>query len=272
VATTFDVASADGTQFTVTSVGDGKPILILHPGGSNSSSWLRVATALAARFRVLLFDRRPYRSPGGAGPVTTIANEVGDITAIAEIVGEPMLLVGHSSGAVIALETALISPVTLVGMVLYEPPVAVRAPLGGEALTRANEALAAGDPGTALKIHLREIVQAPRLLVSVVALFPPLWRQMTLFAAGQIDDDNELESLGVGVGRYAHVDIPTLLLGGARSPRHLRERLDALSAVMPRVESVVTLKRQGHLANLWAPRKIARVIETFADTAINGDQ
>jgi pimeloyl-ACP methyl ester carboxylesterase len=269
VATTFDVASADGARFTVTAVGNGKPILILHPGGSGSSSWRGVATFLAARFRVLLFDRRPYRLSGEVEPAATIANEVRDVAAIAEIVGEPMLLVGHSSGAVIALEAALVSPARFAGIVLYEPPVAVSAPLGGEPLTRANEALATGDPGRAMKIHLREIAQARSLLVSLVALFPPLWRQMTMFAAGQINDDNELESLGVGIDRYAHVDIPTLLLGGARSPRHLRDRLDALSAVMPHVESVVILKRQGHLANARAPRKVARIIETFANAAID---
>lgn len=221
-------------------------------------------------FRVLLFDRRPYRSPGGAQP--TIADEVDDVAAIAELVGEPMLLVGHSSGAVIALEAALALPASFSGLVLYEPPVAVSAPLGGEALTRANDALAAGYPGRAMKIHLREIVQAPSVLITLVTLFPPLWRQMTMFAPGQINDDNELESLGVGIDRYAHVDIPALLLGGARSPRHLRDRLDALSQVMPHADSVVILKRQGHLANAWAPRKLALLIKTFADTSINRSQ
>ena len=251
----------------MTALGDGEPLLVLHPGGGNASSWLRVATALAARFRVLLFDRRPYRVPDGAQ--STVADEVDDVTAIAEIVGEPMLLVGHSSGAVIALEAALALPASFSGLVLYEPPVAVSAPLGGDALTRANAALEAGYPGHALKIHLREIVKAPSLTITLVALFPPLWRPMTTFAVGQINDDNELESLGVGIDRYARVDLPTLLLGGARSPRHLRDRLDSLSQVMPRVESLVILKRQGHLANAWAPRKLARIIETFADTTIN---
>ena len=266
-SSTMDVAAADGTHFTATVIGRGRTILIVHPGGGSSSSWRRVAELLAADFRVVRFDRRPYRIPGAADRGTTIADEVSDVAAIVATVGEQVLLVGHSSGAVIALEAATASPASFAGLVLYEPPVAVTTPLGGEALVRANQAIDGGDAGRAMKIHLREIVQAPGLLVKVLPLFPRLWRQMTTFAPGQISDDNELESLGVGIGRYARIDAPTLLLGGARSPQHLRQRLDALAAVMPNVESVVILKGQGHLANARAPAKVARIIKTFADTA-----
>jgi pimeloyl-ACP methyl ester carboxylesterase len=264
----LDVTSADGTHMTVIDEGHGKPVLIVHPGGGNSSSWTRVARYLAPRFRVLRFDRRPYRVLGGAGPAETMQNEVSDVLAMAAFVGGPLLLVGHSSGAVVALEAALASPSAFVGMVLYEPPVAVTAPLGGEALVRARAALAAGDPGLAMQIHLREIVQAPGYLVRLLPLIRPFWRRMTAFAAGQISDDIALESLGVGIGRYARLDVPALLLGGARSPEHLHVRLDALARVLPRLESVVILEGQGHIANARAPAKVARIIETFADTVM----
>jgi hypothetical protein len=117
--------------------------------------------------------------------------------------------------------------------------VAVTKPLGGAALVHANAALEAGDPGRAMQIHLREIVEAPRLAVTLLPLIRPLWRQPTMLAPGQIADDNELESLGVGIDRYAGIETPVLLLGGTRSPRHLRMRLEALAAVLPNVHSVV---------------------------------
>jgi pimeloyl-ACP methyl ester carboxylesterase len=56
-----------------------------------------------------------------------------------------------------------------------------------------------------------------------------------------------------------------LLLGGDRGPAHLRERLDALAAVLPRLERVVVLEGHGHMANLGAPEAVARVIAAFAD-------
>jgi pimeloyl-ACP methyl ester carboxylesterase len=58
------------------------------------------------RFRVLRFDRRPYRIAGGLEPTAPTENEVSDVLAIAAFVGEPVPLVGYSSGAVVALEAA----------------------------------------------------------------------------------------------------------------------------------------------------------------------
>ncbi|HEX7658378.1 MAG TPA: alpha/beta hydrolase [Pseudonocardiaceae bacterium] len=261
----FDVTSQDGTHIAVIDEGSGQPILIVHPGGGDARSWSRVARGLASRFRVLRFDRRPYRTPGGVAPDATMANEVNDVVAIAKAVGDPVLLVGHSSGAVVALEAALASPSSFAGMALYEPPVTVNKPLGGEALARAEAALKAGKPGLAMKIHLLDIVKAPRLQVQLLSLFPPIWRQVTEYAAGQITDSRNLESLGVGIDRYAPLTVPALLIGGARSPRHLGARLAALRGVLPEVDSVSILERQGHLANAFAPDRLADIIGAFAD-------
>jgi pimeloyl-ACP methyl ester carboxylesterase len=265
---TTQVTSADGYRIAVTEQGHGRPILIVHGGGGTSESWAGVARHLMVRFRVLRFDRRTYSVPGGVEPTATMQNEADDVLAVAASTGEPVVLAGHSSGAVVALEAALAAPAQVAGMVLYEPPVAVTEPLGGDALVRAKTALAAGDPGRALEIHLREIVRAPGLLARLLPRVRPLWRQMTTFAPGQIRDDANIETLGVGIDRYAALDVPALLLGGARSPQHLRERLDALAAVLPDVDSVVILRRQGHLANVWAPGKVAQIIEPFADRVL----
>jgi hypothetical protein len=119
-----------------------------------------------------------------------------------------------------------------------------------------------------MRIHLIEIVEVPSRNVRLMSLLPPVRRQSTKFAANQIRDDSNLESLGVGVDRYAQVDVPALLVGGARSPEHLKARLVALSLVLPHVHSTVVLKRQGHLANAFAPFKLARVIAGFADAVM----
>lgn len=187
-----------------------------------------------------------------------------DVLAVVAFAGQPVPLVGHSSGGVVALEAALASPATFSGMVLYEPPVAVTEALGGDALIRAKAALVAGDPGLAMEIHLHEIVQASNYLVRLLRLVGPLWRRMAAFVSGRIQDDANIESLGVGIGRYAELNIPALLLGGARSPKHLRVRLDALASVLPNVDSLVVLPHQGHLANAFAPHKVAHIIELFA--------
>ena len=265
IGRSFEVTSDDGSRFAVTDEGEGRAILIVHPGGGTSQAWTLVARRLTDRFRVLRFDRRPYRSVSGATPIESMAGEVADVLAVASAVVEPILLVGHSSGAVVALEAALTSPAAFAGLVLYEPPVAVSSPLGGDALRRAQAAIERQDPGRAMAIHLREIVRVPGYQFALLRLFVPLWGRMKQTAASQIADDAALESLGVGIDRYRSLNVPTLLLGGARSPHHLRMRLDALEEVLPRVDSVVILERQGHIANVRAPSKLAAIIEGFAD-------
>jgi pimeloyl-ACP methyl ester carboxylesterase len=104
------VAGADGRPVPVTEEGQGPAVLLLHAGSADRSSWAGVAAALAARFRVLRFDRWTYRdshadaAPAGAD---AMAAEVRDVLAVTTGVGERPLLVGHSSGAVVALESAL---------------------------------------------------------------------------------------------------------------------------------------------------------------------
>ena len=276
------VPGPGGHPIPVTDEGQGPAVLLLHPGTAGRSSWAGVAAALAGRFRVLRFDRWTYRDghvDAGPSGAEAMAAEVGDVLAVAAAarrgpgnprgvsrsIGERPLLVGHSSGAVVALESALAAPSAFRAMVLYEPPVAVDEPLGGEALRRARAALDAGDPDRAISIHLREIAGFGRLMVAGLRRLPPVWRVVRGHAPAQITDDEAIESLGVGLGRYADLDLPVLLLGGDRSPAHLRERLDALAAVLPRLERVVVLEGHGHMANLRAPEEVARVIEAFAD-------
>jgi pimeloyl-ACP methyl ester carboxylesterase len=264
----INATSADGTRIVATDQGRGPTILIVHPGSSDVSSWADVAARLSDRFRVVRIHRRLYSAGRPPSPGHTMATEVDDLLAISAILDGPLVLVGHSSGAVVALEAALVAPATFAGMLLYEPPVAVTRPLGGEALLRARAALDAGNPDRAMAIHLREIVQAPRWLVASIRLVPSIGRRMRAFAPAQISDDEAIEALGVGLARYAGIDVPTCLLGGDRSPTNLRRRLDGLAEILPRLVSVVVLRGQGHAANLTAPTEVAWAVEDLADIVL----
>jgi pimeloyl-ACP methyl ester carboxylesterase len=260
--------SADGTRVGWIEEGRGPTILVIHPGSSDASSWEGVAARLSSRLRVARVQRRLYADGGAPAGPHTMASEVDDVLAVAAAVSRPVVLVGHSSGAVVALECARTAPEAFAGMLLYEPPVAVTRPLGGEALRRARAALDAGDPGRAMAIHLRDIVRVPRWQVAAVRLAPSVWRRLRAYAPRQIMDDEAIEALGVGLDRYTGVEVPACLLGGERSPANLRERLDALAQALPRVESVVRLRRHGHAAHLTNPIEVAWAVEDFADTVL----
>jgi pimeloyl-ACP methyl ester carboxylesterase len=254
-----------GTAITGVDEGSGPPVLLVHPGSATSESWAGVAAALADRHRVLRHDRPTYRPVcGETGQARGMAAEVAEVAAIAELVGEPVLLVGHSSGAVVALEAALASPASCRGLVLYEPPLSVDAPLGGKALRLARAALDAGDPDRAMSMFLREVAGASRLSVLGTRLVPPLWRAQRRYVAAQLADAEEIAALPVGLDRYAALAMPILLLVGERSPAHLRAAVHALAGVLPHA-TIEELGGQGHLATLRAPRLVAEQIATFAE-------
>jgi pimeloyl-ACP methyl ester carboxylesterase len=261
--------SADGTDVRALDEGQGPVILIVHPGLDDGSSWGGVAARLAGRFRVLRLHRRRYRLDLPGDPPCSIAQEADDVAAVAKAVGEPLLLVGHSSGAVVALEALAASPAAFAGAVLYEPPVVIGPPLGADTHTvrRAEAAIAAGRPGRAIAIFLQDLAHLPPLVARLVGLFVANDPRMRALAPRQIDDAAAINHLGVRLDTYARIDVPVVLLGGDRSPAHLAERLDALARMLPHPEPVV-LHGQGHNANRSAPDRVARVVETLADEVL----
>src|SRR3954471_2250908 len=191
-------------EVVVTDRGAGPAVLLVHAGGSTGAVWNRVAEMLAGAFRVLVYDRPTYRTPTPPRGAAAMEAEIADLLTVAGAVDEPLVVVGHSSGGVVALEAALRR--RFAGLLLYEPPLPVDRPIGGAALRRARAALDRGDPHEAMLIHARDIVGANRLGVLVFRLVPAIGRPLVEHAAGQVAGDEALESLGVGIDRYAAVD------------------------------------------------------------------
>ncbi len=260
--------SADGTDVLTVDEGQGPVVLILHPGSDDGSSWAQVAARLSSHLRVVRLRRRPYRLDIAIDPPSSILREVDDVLAVAEVIGEPMVLVGHSSGGVVALEALVASPSTFAGAVLYEPPVVIGEPLGGAALERARAAVAAGKPGKAMAIFMRDIVRMPRLIAGLVRVVVAVQPRLRAFVPRQLDETEAIDLLGVRLDAYARIEVPTVLLGGDRSPAHLGKRLNVLARTLPCIDQVVVLHGQGHSANVRAPGDVARVIETLADKVL----
>lgn len=264
--------SADGTDVRVHDQGRGPVILMVGPGLDDGTRTTKLAGILAARFRVLRLHRRQYRLDlKTTNTPCSIAHEVEDVLAVATAVGEPVIVYGHSSGGVVALEALAASPASFAGAVIFEPAAVTGAPLAGahgEIITRARAAIAAGKPGTALTIFMRDTVGLPswqaRLAGALTALVP---RYRNLVPA-QIDDLEALDRLGNRLGVYARITVPTLFLSGDRSPAHLIDRIDAIAHVMSHGERVVMRKRD-HGADLKAPKHVARIIHTFADNVLH---
>lgn len=195
-----------------------------------------------------------------ADPATDIALEVADVAVVAATLGQPCLLVGHSSGAIIALESLVAHPQAFAGAVLYEPPVVLDGPLGTPTtLSRARAALAAGKPGRAVRIFLAEAVQVPAWLGILVGVMTPFVADLRKYVPRQIDDLEAIDLLGRRVEAYGAIAVPALFLSGDKSPAHITERTKAVAAAMP-LATIATMPGQGHGANDKDPTLVARLI------------
>ncbi|WP_329122150.1 alpha/beta fold hydrolase [Streptomyces sp. NBC_01465] len=258
--------SEDGTPITALDEGTreisaSRPVLlVVHPGGSDISTWDAVARSLAADFRVVRVRRRIYVSGADIAPDHSMADEAADILAVARLLGpRPVFLVGHSSGAVAALEAARAEPSAFGGLFLYEPPLPTRSLLAGVAGLRARAAIDAGDPVEAMRIHMRDVVRMPAPEVDGMFADPRIAAAFAVHAAAQITDDEALDALGVGIDRFKGLELPVTLLEGDQSPEHLRERTADLAAVLPDAR-IVTLVGEGHIAQLTAPDRLESAI------------
>src|SRR5690349_18956792 len=94
----------------VVTQGTGRPIVIVHGGTGNRTSWEGVADHLAASFSVLRYTRPTYRLTPPARGAAAVQIELAEARAVAASAREPVVLVGHSSGAAVAIEAALADP------------------------------------------------------------------------------------------------------------------------------------------------------------------
>ncbi|MFF5080105.1 alpha/beta fold hydrolase [Actinoplanes sp. NPDC000266] len=240
--------------------GRGRPILVLHAGMGDLGSWAGVTDRLRDRFRTVRLHRRQYRLD--VPRKVTIADEVAEVRAAAAALDRPVL-VGHSSGAVVALEALVADPDLYSVAVLYEPPVVLGEPLGGEHAARARAALAEGKPGTAFAIFLREVAKMRSPMIGV-ARFAMNRRASRIgpLVERQWDDNDAIDALGCRLEAYRAIEVPVLLLAGERSPGHLIERLDALERALPNATRT-TMRGQGHTAERTAPGRVAAAITAF---------
>ena len=113
--------SADGTTIAYETVGDGTVVVIVNGALSQAADAMGIASALAdAGFRAVAWDRRARGSSGDA-PGSTPEREVEDLTAVIEAVGGEAAVLGHSSGAVLALYAAAVGA-SITALFLSEPP------------------------------------------------------------------------------------------------------------------------------------------------------
>src|SRR5689334_20154439 len=114
------VRSHDGTAIAFDKVGDGQPIIVVGGATSDRQAALPLAALLAPDFTAIAYDRRGRGDSGDTAPYA-VEREIEDIAALIDATGGSAFVLGHSSGAVLAIRAAA-AGLNIKKLAVYEPP------------------------------------------------------------------------------------------------------------------------------------------------------
>src|SRR5215212_10319251 len=102
------VTSKDGTTIAYWRSGHGEPLVLVHGTTADHSRWAPVLPELEKHFSVCAIDRRG-RGGSGDSDAYALEREFEDVAAVVDSFGEPAFLLGHSYGALCALEASVLA-------------------------------------------------------------------------------------------------------------------------------------------------------------------
>ncbi|SDR96137.1 alpha/beta fold hydrolase [Agrococcus carbonis] len=244
--------SADGTPIAFHRRGSGTPVIVIGGAFSTAADASAIADALSeAGFEAVTVDRRA-RGDSGDGPADarerapfSPEREAEDVAAVIDAVGGSAVLLGHSSGALVALLAAAHgAPVT--HLFLSEPPMRFGLDEPAADLPERLQSLVdAGRTREAVLTFQREGIELPEPMIEQIAaseLMPHLesLAQSTVYdatiAAATSDPDE----------RMLHLRVPTTVLLGAETFPLLERAAPMLVERMPSAELVRVPESRGH--------------------------
>ena len=258
------ITSDDGTAIAYERQGDG-PALIIVDGAlttRRSESKSQLVELLSPRLTVYVYDRRGRGDSGDTAPYA-IAREIEDIGALIGEAGGSAALYGHSSGACLALEAALVlGRVQVSKLAMYEAPYDDD-PAARESWERyladMKAALADGRPGDAAALFIAFVGTPAKEIEGMRRA--PFWPGMEAVAPTLAYDHATLlgKDRSVPLGRASKVAVPTLVMHGEKGAPFMAETARTLQRAIPGAELLV-LAGQGHNVS---PQALAPALAEF---------
>lgn len=234
--------------------GDGAPPLLgIHGTPSSAVLWVDAAEELALHGRCIIYDRRGFGRSERPEPLDRsdlhdhVDDALGLLQALAAI---PAVVIGRSTGGLIALELARRHSEAVSALVLLEPAVFAvdpEAKVWADRLRGTIEESAAHDPSRASETVLRAALgdEAWESLPDELrTLFDEAAPAVLAEARGR-GLDLSAEPLDLDDDELAAIDQPTLLVSSEDSPDVLRRINDRLAEALPNAETA--LVPGGHL-------------------------
>jgi len=270
-------------------IGQGRPVIVLHGGPDFDHGYLLPELdRLGDAFRLVYYDQRGRgRSADNVQPQdVTLASDLDDIDRVRRHYGlDAVVLLGHSWGAVLAVEYALRNPTRVSHLILMNPaPVSVSDLAAvrktylerlGEAMDRqrailASAAYQAGDPeavATRYRIHFQPSLKRPedyeKMMARMRAGFVSQGKDGIVKARAVEDrlmrDTWEVPGYDL-LPKLAGLAVPTLVIAGDHD--FMVGAAGRIARAIPRAE-LVTVKDCGHFAFLECAREVRDALNSF---------
>lgn len=246
--------------------GSGAPLVLVHSGVTDHTSWDGVAAVLAGSYTVIRYDLRGF---GASPPPTTGFRHLDDLVMVLEHVGVgPAVMVGNSFGGKLALDLAATSPHLVRAVAMLAAPIAgwdwsadVRAYGDAE-----EAALEAGDLDDAVRLNMDMWVRGPVRewsppLRALAAVVEPSMR--TALANQTTVDELELDDeRRTGAERLGDIRMPVLVGVGDQDVPDYVTIAEHLVAGIAGAE-YVEFPGAGHLIPVEQPQAVATCLTGF---------
>ena len=239
--------SKDGTRISFEISGDGPTTVVIVAGalGFKDFPYLReFAAEFAKAFRVVMYDRRGRGGSSDTLPYS-VEKEIEDLDAVVRASGNSPIVFGTSSGAALALEAAA-HGVPMRGLVAFEPPYMVgehRKPAHARYESDVRGFISRGDRDGAVKLFMRT-VGLPAIAVAVMRLLP-FWKTLLPVAHTLPYDATIMNGFELPSRRLGAIRVPTLVVGGGKSPASLKAAVRAVGESIPGAR-VIEIPKQTH--------------------------
>jgi pimeloyl-ACP methyl ester carboxylesterase len=263
--------------------GEVRTLVCVHGLGGSHANWHDLGPLLASHHRVLAVDLAGHgRTPRAGRSASVPANRELLNRFLDEVVGEPVVLVGNSMGAGIAMLQAGAKPGTVAGLVLIGPTLPrVSTDLPSRAVARQIALCAVPPLGQRILARRRSPLGAERFIAQTmrVTCADPTrvslgMRRLAieLLASGAAGPDSEAafveaaRSVALLVGRaaayralIASLATPALVLQGALDRLVPRSGLGQLAVLQP-TWPIEVLDGVGHVPQIEIPHRTAEII------------
>lgn len=257
---TVRLSTGPRVQYAERGNSDGRAIVFLHAYVDSWFSYARVLPLLSREYRAIVPDQRGHGDSDKPESGYTADDYAADVDALMEALGvERAVLVGDSSGGLIAQRVALDYPHRVSHLVLIGVPTTLA---GNEAVTEWREMVRALEdpvPREFVEGLWERVVHDPlpeefmETAVSESLKVPArVWRDYWDGVA-LITDDTD---------RLGGIEAPTLILWGEGDTLLPREEQEWRAATIPDA-TLRAYPETGHLAHWVRPEWVARDIESF---------